>query len=82
MNKPIFSKILNKHKTHSTLIDEQAVISAMEECYELGLKQSEGQKELLENAFKSLLHEYFYTGKPNKSKNLFIEEWEKKAGIY
>lgn len=82
MRKPDFLKILKKHQKHSTLMDEPSMIQALEECYQLGLNQSEGEKTLLKNAFQSLLHEYVHKGRIQKSQNLFIEEWEKKAGIY
>lgn len=82
MRKPDFSKILKKYQTHSTIMDELSIIEALEECYQLGLKQSEGDKIMLKNAFQSLLYEFASTGKIKKAQSLFIEEWEKKAGIY
>lgn len=82
MNKPNFEKILKKHQTHSTFFDEKYILNALEECYNLGLKQSEGENKQLKKTFKSLLDEYVYKVKTQKSTNLLIEEWEKKAGIY
>lgn len=80
--KPDFKKILKRHQTHSTLLDENSVIEALTESYLIGKKQSEGEFEQLKSAFVSLLEEHAQTCKPNKAVNLFIEDWEKKAGIY
>ena len=80
--KPNFKRILKKNNSHSTLIDDESIINALEESYKLGLSQREGELELLKTTFKSLLSEYVVGTKPQQSKNIVIEEWEKRAGIF
>lgn len=82
MSKIDFVKILRKNIPHTTLIDEDSIISLMESCYEMGLKNSDLRVKQLQEAFESLLSHYTLYGKPDKATNLFVEEWEKKAGIY
>jgi hypothetical protein len=82
MSKPDFKKLLKKHQTHTSFLDEPSVLNALNESYEIGRRCSEGEFTQLKEAFKSLLHEYTHTCKTNKAMNLFMEDWEKKAGIY
>lgn len=80
--KPDFKKILKKHQTHNTFLDESSVLVALEESYQIGKKLSNGEFSQLKEAFQSLLYEHANTCKPNKAITLFMEDWEKKAGIY
>lgn len=80
--KPDFVKLLKKYQSHTTLLDENAVLQALDESYQIGKKHSEGEFKQLKEAFESLLHEYAHSGRPQKAFTLFIEDWEKKAGIY
>jgi hypothetical protein len=82
MNKPDFNKILKKHQTHTTLFDENAILSALKESYEIGRKSSEGEFTQLKDAFQSLLHEHAHSCRQNKAITLYMEDWEKRAGIY
>jgi len=82
MSKPDFKKLLKKHQTHTSFLDEPSVLNALNESYEIGRKCSEGEFTQLKEAFQSLLYEYVHTCKPNKAITLFTEDWEKKAGIY
>lgn len=80
--KPDFGKLLKKHQSHSTLLDESSMIKALEECYSIGKKTSEGEFNQLKEAFQSLLYEHAHLCNKKTSTTLFIEDWEKKAGIY
>lgn len=80
--KPDFKKLLKKHQTHSTFLDESAILVALEESYQMGKKNSEGEFSQLKEAFQSLLYEHAHTCRPKKAITLFMEDWEKKAGIY
>jgi hypothetical protein len=80
--KPDFKKLLKKHQTHTTFLDEIAVLDALNESYEIGRKYSEGEFTQLKDAFQSLLYEHAHTCRPNKALTLFMEDWEKRAGIY
>ena len=80
--KPDFKKLLKKHQSHSTFLDETAILVALEESYQIGKKLSEGEFSQLKEAFQSLLYEHAHTCRPNKAVTLFMEDWEKKAGIY
>ena len=80
--KPDFKKLLKKHQTHTTLLDEMAMIDALNESYEIGKKHSEGEFTQLKEAFQSLLYEHAHSCRPKKAITLFMEDWEKKAGIY
>ena len=40
--KPDFGKLLKKHQSHSTLLDESSIIKALEECYSIGKKNIRG----------------------------------------
>jgi len=82
MNKPDFKKLLNRHNPHSTFFDESSVLDALNESYEIGKKSSEGEFTQLKEAFQSLLYEHVHMCKPNKAITLFMEDWEKRAGIY
>lgn len=80
--KPDFNKLLKKHQTHTTFLDESAVLRALDESYQIGKKTSEGEFTQLKEAFDSLLYEYAHTCRLKKATSLVIEEWEKKAGTY
>jgi hypothetical protein len=80
--KPDFKKILKKHQAHSTFLDENLIISALEETYSMGKKNSEGEFNQLKEAFQSLLYEHVHSCNNKKAAVLLIEDWEKKAGIY
>lgn len=80
--KPDFRKLLKKHQSHSTFLDETSVINALEECYFMGKKYSEGEFNQLRDAFQSLLYEHAHLCNKKTSPTLCIEDWEKKAGIY
>jgi hypothetical protein len=80
--KPDFKKILKKHQSHTTILDEKSIISALEETYSMGKKNSEGEFNQLKEAFQSLLYEHAHSCNNKKAAVLLIEDWEKKAGIY
>lgn len=80
--KPDFNKLLKRHQTHSTFLDETSVINALDESYQIGKKHSEGEFKQLKEAFESLLYEYTHSCRLKKATTLVIEDWEKKAGIY
>jgi hypothetical protein len=82
MNKPDFKKLLKRHNPHSTFLDENGVIEALNESYLMGKKQSQGDYSQLKTAFETLLQEYAYSCRHKKATTLVIEDWEKKAGIY
>jgi len=82
MKKPDFEKLLKRHQTHTTFLDENSVLNALNESYEIGRKTSEGELAQLKEAFQSLLYEHVHKCKLNKAVTLFMEEWEKRAGIY
>jgi hypothetical protein len=50
-----FEKILNKYISHSTFLDREGVINAMDECYKLGLEHSSIKFNKLKNTFESVL---------------------------
>jgi hypothetical protein len=80
--KPDFKKLLKKHQTHTTFLDEGSILVALEESYNIGKKSSDGEFTQLKDAFQSLLYEHAHTCRPNKALTIFMEDWEKRAGIY
>jgi hypothetical protein len=80
--KPDFKKLLKKHQTHNSFLDENSILVALEESYNIGKKSSDGEFTQLKETFQSLLHEHAHTCKPNKALTIFMEDWEKRAGIY